>query len=236
MRHDTGQFIVFDGIAGSGKSTLIKALKEHFAKQGKRIFDLSEWTKDHHEPPRFEDIANFDIYFTFEPTKYWVGSAIRFELSHENYSGLVHAHAFSLDRQIQYNRLIIPALVAGKTIIQDRSVSSSIVYQPIMEGGPKLEELIKLPGNTLALEFAPNHIIVTNIDAHKLVDRFKRDDDSKGLYENIEYLQQVNKRFESNWFSELFTNNGTCVHHFSTDLEIENMKQNIINLITSILK
>ncbi len=235
MRHDSGKLIVFDGIAGSGKSTLIRAVKSHMLSQGKRIFDLSDWTKEHHEPPRFEDIADFDVYLTFEPTKYWVGAAIRFELSHEQYSGLVHAYAFSLDRQIQYNRLIIPALIAGKTIIQDRSASSSIVYQPIMQGGPKLEELIKLPGNALALEFAPDHIIITNIDPQKLSDRLKRDDDSKGLYENIEYLQKVNERFQSDWFSELFTKNSTCVHHFNTDVPKSDMENNIIKLISSIL-
>jgi dTMP kinase len=236
MRYDNGQFIVFDGIAGSGKSTLIRAIKAHFQNSGKKIFDLSEWSKNHNEPPHFEEISDFDIYFTFEPTKYWVGSVIRFELSHENYSGLSHAHAFSLDRHIQYNRVIIPALIAGKTIIQDRSVSSSIVYQPIMNGGPKIEDLIILPGNNLALEFAPNHIVITNINPQKLVERFKRDDDSKGLYENIDYLKQVDDRFKSDWFTKLFTDRGTCVHHFNTEIQKEQMEQNIIKLITTILK
>lgn len=236
MRHDAGHFIVIDGIAGSGKSTLIRALKSNLASQGKKIFDLSDWTKENHEPPRFEDIADFDVYFTFEPTKYWVGAAIRFELSHEHYSGLVHAQAFSLDRQIQYNRLIIPALIAGKTIIQDRSVSSSIVYQPIMEGGPKLEDLIKLPGNTLALEFCPNDLVITNIDPGKLTERFNRDDDSKGVFENIEYLKKVNERFHSDWFSQLFTDHGTQVHNFNTDVPKDEMEQNIISLISSLIK
>lgn len=235
MRQDAGHFIVIDGIAGSGKSTLIRALKTNFQAQGKKLFDLSEWTKDYHEPPRFEDIADFDIYFTFEPTKYWVGAAIRFELSHEHYSGLVHAHAFSLDRQIQYNRLIIPALIAGKTIIQDRSVSSSIVYQPIMEGGPKLEDLIKLPGNALALEFCPNNLVVTNINPEKLSQRLQRNDDSKGVYENIEYLKKVDERFRSDWFSKLFTDHGTQVHNFNTDVPKDEMEQNIITLISSLL-
>ena len=236
MQSYKGQLIVIDGIAGSGKSTLIKAIKKQLQEKGLKIFDLGDWTKENDTPPLFEHIDDYDVYFTFEPTKYWVGAAIRYELSHNYYTGAVHAHAFSLDRQIQYNRLIIPALIAGKIIIQDRSVSSSIVYQPIMEGGPKLEDLIKLPGNALTLEFPPNHLILSHIDPEKLQERLKtRDDDSKGVFENIEYLKKVDERFRSEWFCELFTSRGTCVHDFNTDQPKDQMIEHITKIITSIL-
>jgi len=236
MRDDKAQFIVIDGIAGSGKSTLIRAIKKQLEDEGLKIFDLAEWTKENDVPPLFGNIDDYDVYFTFEPSKHWVGAAIRFELSHNHYTGLAHAHAFSLDRQIQYNRLILPALVAGKIIIQDRSVSSSIVYQPIMEGGPKLEELIDLPGNALTLEFPPDHLILTHIDPVKLHERLTdRDDDSKGVFENVEYLKKVNDRFRSEWFSKIFTDRGTCVHDFSTDLPKEEMKNKMQQIISSII-
>lgn len=236
MRHDQAQFIVIDGIAGSGKSTLMRAIKSILEEQGLNIFDLAEWTRDHAEPPKFNDIAEYDVYFTFEPTKYWVGAAIRYELSHSDASGQIVAQAFSLDRHIQYTRLIIPALNAGKIIIQDRSVSSSIVYQPIMKDGPSLEDLIALPGNALALSYPPNHLILTHLDPAKLHDRLSgRDDDSKGVFENIEYLKQVDQRFRSEWFSQLFSSRGTFVHDFSTDLPKEEMEQKIQKIITSIL-
>lgn len=236
MRQDKGQFIVIDGVAGSGKSTLIRAIKKLLEDKGLKIFDLAEWTQKHAEPPKFEDIADYDAYFTFEPTKYWVGAAIRYELSHSNASGQVIAQAFSLDRHIQYNRLIIPALEAGKIIIQDRSVSSSIVYQPIMEDGPSLDDLIALPGNALALSYPPDHLILAHIETAKLQARFDtRDDDSKGIFENIDYLNKVNARFRSAWFCELFTSRETHVHDFNTDQPKEQMVQHITKIITSIL-
>ncbi|EKD47289.1 MAG: thymidylate kinase [uncultured bacterium] len=237
MRHDAGHFIVIDGIAGSGKSTLIRAIKKQLQKKGLKIFDLAKWTEEHNKPPKFREIADYDVYFTFEPTKYWVGAAIRHELSYSGASGEIVAQAFSLDRHIQYVRLIIPALNAGKMIIQDRSVSSSIVYQPIMKEGPSLDDLIMLPGNTLALRYPPDQLILTHINPEKLQARFDtRDDDSKGVFENIKYLKKVDERFRSNWFSQLFTDHGTQVHNFNTDIPKDEMEQNITSLISSLIK
>ncbi|MBT3230610.1 deoxynucleoside kinase [Candidatus Uhrbacteria bacterium] len=236
MRNDTGQFIVIDGVAGSGKSTLIRAIKAKLEEKGLKIFDLNDWTRENDKPPKFKDIADYDVYFTFEPTKYWVGAAIRHELSYSGASGDIVAQAFSLDRHIQYVRLIAPALAAGKIIIQDRSVSSSIVYQPIMKEAPSLEDLIALPGNALALTYPPDHLILTHIDPEKLQTRLDtRDDDSKGVFENIDYLKKVDQRFRSEWFSQLFTSRGTCVHDFSTDQPKAQMEEHITKIITSIL-
>ncbi len=236
MRQDKGQFIVIDGVAGSGKSTLIRAIKKQLQEKGLKIFDLAEWTKEHAEPPHFKDIADYDAYFTFEPTKYWAGAAIRYELSHTNASGMIIGEAFSVDRHVQYNRLIIPALEASKIIIQDRSVSSSIVYQPIMDNAPTIDELLEMPGNALAMAYPPNHLILTHIDPEKLQERFDtRDDESKGVFENIEFLKKVNERFQSDWFSQIFTSRGTCMHDFNTDQPKEQMIKHMTKIITSIL-
>ena len=235
MSAQRSKFIVFDGIAGSGKTTMIAAVKKWLEHEGARIFDLAEWSQKHADPPTFEDVKDFDVLLTFEPTKQWIGRAIRYEMSQteQPYSGLALAQAFSLDRLVQYNRLIGPARAAGKIIIQDRSITSSIVYQPIMKDGLSLEELLELPGNKLALEQVPDHLVLTQINVDTLQQRHQRRDDSKGVFENIAFLKKVQKRFHADWFQKLFTEAGTQIQTINTNIPIKEMKKTAINYVQS---
>ncbi|MBU0531417.1 MAG: hypothetical protein ABIG32_01500 [Candidatus Uhrbacteria bacterium] len=232
-----GKFVVIDGIAGSGKSTLIKAAKFWAESRDYKIFDLVEWAREHRDPPTYEEIKDYDIYFTFEPTKTWIGSAIRYEFSRTDdpYPGIVPAQALSLDRLIMYKRVIIPALEDGKMIIQDRSVSSSIAYQPAMDDSISLEEVIELPGNKLALEHAPDLLVLTDLDPETIVERVKnRQDDSKGVYENLEFLKKVAERYRAEWYSELFMKHGTSVHVFDTRIPKQEMTIKFLKLLEKI--
>ncbi len=233
------RFIVVDGITGSGKSTIIRAMKSWAEERGHRIFDLSSWCQDHSNLPRFDELEDVDMIFTFEPTKSWVGATIRYEMSRTDdpYSGHELAEAFALDRLVQYKRLIIPALRAGKIIVQDRSVSTSIAYQPIMPGGPSLEHLLALAGNALALKHPPHELILTNLPAKIAVDRLNaRPEISRGVFHDQELLERIDERFKSDWFTELFSSRGTRVHHFNADVPKENMQRDAYQLIQSILK
>jgi len=206
-----------DGITGSGKSTLLRAVETWAESCHHRVFRLSEWTQD--VPPRFEDVDGYDTYFTYEPTRTWVGRAIRYELSREDepYGGEELAHAFALDRQIMYRRLIIPALEAGKTIIQDRGVSASLVYQPIMPQNVPLETVMALPGNKLALEHPPTALVLAKLPAEEALRRIQsRKDDSKGIFGQLEFLKRLETRFEEPWLKELFEQRGTRVIELDT--------------------
>ncbi len=233
-----GRFIMIDGIAGSGKSTLLRAAQEWARLCEHRVFDLGAWSKEHAEPPRFEEIADYDAYFTFEPTRQWVGSAIRFEMSRTDapYSGTSLAHAFALDREIMYKRLILPALDAGKTVIQDRGVSTSIAYQPIMPNGLALEDLVALPGNALALKHAPGHLILTRLDPAVAIERVKmRDEESKGVFADLDFLRRVDERFRSDWFQEMFRTQNTIFHELPTDAPLDATVERAQRLISTIL-
>lgn len=234
--HTKGRFIIVDGITGSGKSTLLRAVQAWAEACHHRIFRLGEWTDV--APPRFEDIAGYDVYFTYEPTRTWIGRAIRYELSREDepYGGEELAHAFSLDRQIMYRRLIIPALAAGKTIIQDRGVSTSLVYQPIMPSSVPLETVMQFPGNRLALEFAPNALVLTKLPAEAAVKRIReRDDDSKGVFDQLEFLKKLEQRFEEPWLKELFEQRGTVVYDLDTSGPLDDTNLKAQQLIDHIL-
>jgi len=239
MEEKTGRFIMVDGIAGSGKSTIAAAIIDWAKNTDQRVFSLKDWYQNHTNPPKFEEISEHDVFVTFEPTRSWVGSAIRFELSQieQPYEGTALAHAFALDRQIQYRRLIIPALQAGKTIIQDRGVTTSIVYQPIMKNSLTLEQILNLPGNKLALNHAPNHLILTNISPEIAVKRIPgRKEESKGVFAELEMLKKWHQRFHSDWFRELFEKHGTKIHPLDTSLKKEEMILDATKLIEQIIK
>ncbi len=231
-----GKFIMVDGITGSGKSTILRAVMTWAEECNHRVFRLSEWTDD--QPPSFNKIKDNDVFFTYEPTRSWMGRAIRYELSRDDepYGGEEIAHAFALDRQIMYKRLIIPALKAGKIIIQDRGVSTSIIYQPVMPRSISLEKILDLPGNKLALEYAPDALILTKVSAELALERIsKRDDESKGVYSHLDFLKKQEQRFEQQWFKDLFESRGTKMYELDTSGEIENSNYQAKKLIDQIL-
>lgn len=225
-----------DGITGSGKSTILHAVMMWAEECNHKVFRLSEWTDV--EPPLFEKIKDNDVFFTYEPTRSWIGRAIRYELSRDDqpYGGEEIAHAFALDRQIMYKRLIIPALKAGKTVIQDRGVSTSIIYQPVMPYGIPLEQILELPGNKLALEYAPDALVLTKIKAELAFKRISnREDESKGVYSHLDFLKKQERRFKENWFHKLFENKGTKIYELDTSQDLKSTNNNAKKLIDQIL-
>ena len=237
MPEDTGRYIVIDGITGSSKSTIVEEMRKWSQSCGHSIFDLDKWCKEYHSIPRFEELNDMDVIFASEPTTALIGKAIRNELSHgDKYSPHELAHAFSVDRHILANRLIVPARKAGKLIIQSRSVSSSIAIQTMMDGGPSLEELLALPGNAFCLEHAPDHLILTHIPPSVAQERLaKRNHEDKGVFEKMDLLKKEAEVYYSKDFAEIFTSRGTRVHHFNANQSLEEMTGQAHQLINSLL-
>ncbi len=232
------RFVMIEGIDGSGKSTVTRAIREWAVSCNHRVFDLSAWCAEKGTLPRYEDIADFDVYFTFEPTKAWAGSAIRAMIAagSDRYSGVEQAHAFSVDRLVLYRRLIIPALLAGKTVIQDRGVTTSIVYQPMMPGGPTLDQVLELPGNVLALSHRPDHLIVTDLPPEMALKRLAvRNGEAEQVFERLELLKTFTERYQSAWFAKIFTDRGTQMHRLDTSGTIEEVNAAATKLVSSIL-
>jgi thymidylate kinase len=230
-----GQFIMVDGMTGSGKSTVLNAVQAWTEEQGHRVFRLSDWTD--HEPPQFEKLSDYDVFFTYEPTRTWTGRAIRYELSRADnpYGGEELAHAFALDRQIMYKRLVIPALKAGKIVIQDRGISSSLVYQPVMHDAVTEEFIMNLPGNKLALEHAPDHLILTSVCAHEAHRRIHaRDDESKGVFAQLEFLLKQEERFAADWLHSIFKKHGSRVYQLDTGGTVDDSRTRATELISQI--
>lgn len=215
---------------------MLAAVTDWAVECGHRIWRLQDWQEP--VPPRFEDISDYDVYFTFEPTRTWIGSAIRQELSRTDkpYGGEELAHAFALDRELNYRRLIIPALSVGKTVIQDRGVSSSIVYQPVMPNSVPIETILSLPGNRLALEYAPTALVLTKLPAAAAAARIAgRGGESKGVFADVEFLKKQEERFASDWFRKLFEKHGTKVFELDMSGSLEESQRLATELIDHIL-
>ena len=105
----SGIFISFEGIDQSGKSTQAKKLYDYLRKCGRKVV------------------------FTHEPGKTELGQEIRNLVLGRKSEGKIDATAemflFAADRAQHVNEVIRPSLDAGKVVISDRYVDSTLAYQ-----------------------------------------------------------------------------------------------------------
>jgi len=237
--------ILIEGIDGSGKGLVVDTFKELAEKENLKTFDLRAFIKKEKDFPEYEEIKDYDIILSAEPTYGWIGQAIRQELIKDNkrkYSALAVAQAYSLDRKILYKRLLIRALQDGKIILQERGVVSSLAYQPLqaqMQGEDlPLDQVIKLPGNKLTIEdYPPSVIIITRLDPEtalqRLDNRAKKD---VCIFERLEFQKKLQERYESNWLKNLFEKQGSKVMYFDTSMTIEDTKNQVKRVWEEYLK
>jgi len=209
-----------DGLDGSGKGVVINALRKWAEEKKLKILDLKEYCKENNRLPKPEEITGFNVIISCEMTNCWVGCALREEIVRENnrnYSITSTAHAFSLDREILYKRVIIPALKQGKYVFQERGVISSIVYQPV-QGNISLTEIMRLPGNKLAIQNAPNLLIISQVAPETVMQRLnQRQKQDKAIFEEINFQRKLEQRYNSQWLKNIFENHGSKVAYLDTN-------------------
>ena len=232
----TGRFIVVDGIAGSGKTSILDAASVWAKKCSHRIFDLRAWEEERKAPPLFEDVPNHDVYFTYEPTRVWIGAAIREEMvrSHD-YSADSMVDAFALDREVLYRRLLIPLRKMGKFIIQERGLSTTLAYQLVQ--GATISNILRRPGNALAIKHSPDVLILAilkpEVALRRLASRTGKQD--KAIFEKKAFLTKLARRYASPSFRRLFTSRGTRVVSFDTSAPMAVMKKQAVRLLNTLL-
>lgn len=229
---------MIDGIDGSGKDTVANAWKEHLTKQGNAIFDLREYWKLNGKYPEIDELKSYDFIFTAEPTYTGVGKVIREELTRKgtSYPEIAIAHAFSLDRLVHYERVIIPAVETGKCVIQVRGVSTSLSYQAV-SGHISLNDLAALPGNAVALTNRPDYLILMDIKPAEILSRLsaRNDKNDNSIFERQDFLEKVSAFFENDQFQKLFTDRGTTIKKLPATDEIDIMKDRSIILFQDLI-
>ena len=119
-------FITFEGMEGSGKSTQVNMLHAHLLR------------------------LKVDVLATQEPGGTRIGEAIRAILLSPDFPEMhpmAETALYAADRAQHFYEVILPALNAGKVVICDRFIDSSIAYQGVarrvgMEGVQNLNEWI----------------------------------------------------------------------------------------------
>ena len=168
------KFIVVEGSEGVGKSTQIKTIKSFL------------------EEHKIEHIV------TREPGGTSFGESIRsIILDQKNDTdNLTDSLLFYASRYENYNKIILPALESGKTVICDRFHYSTLVYQGIVGD----DEIVKKIHNIFDSIFSKSidHIIYLYTDPEESLKRISRRSitdkfESRGL----EYLNKLNKAYES---------------------------------------
>jgi dTMP kinase len=113
MNTEKGLFISMEGPDSSGKSTQVQLLRDRLEERG------------------------FDVTVVREPGGTNIGERIRaivLDNAHPEMDHLTEAMLYAASRAQMISQIIMPALSAGKTVISDRFVDSSIAYQ----GGGRL--------------------------------------------------------------------------------------------------
>lgn len=103
-----GLFVAFEGGDGSGKTTQARL--------------LAIWLRD----------QGFDVVQTREPGATKIGMRLRailLDAAHQGLSAHAEAMLYAADRAEHVEKVILPALRRGSTVISDRYVDSSLAYQ-----------------------------------------------------------------------------------------------------------
>lgn len=219
-------FVIVDGIDGSGKGTITDALATREAARGARILDLRTFAQQQHRLPEPEECTNYDVLLSAEPTHAWIGRAIRDEIVRANdraYGALRTAELFALDRLVLYRRVLLPALARGTHVIQERSVTSSLVYQPIQAEPVHIDALTALEGNAFALAHPPTLCMIVSTEPPRALQRLqlRSGKQDNAIFERLPILQNLHARYHSSWFQELLTSHGWRVAHLDANGAVE---------------
>lgn len=169
-------FITIEGPDGSGKSTLVKSLKNQLGNV----------------------LKNKKIVFTREPGGTDFANKIRNYLLNENMGDLEEAYLFAAARANHVRKLIIPNLRLGNIVISDRFLDSSIAYQGF---GRLLGEEVVTNINKYAVENCiPDLTIFLTIDPQLGINRIKKNrvnEMNRLDNESVEFYRRVLNGYNS---------------------------------------
>ncbi len=173
MAEPTGQFIVFDGGEGCGKSTQTQLLKAAFESQGRQVLMVRD--------PGTTRIGEMVRSILLDPDHSEMG--MRCEM-------LLYMAA----RAQMMKEIIQPALDAGSIVISDRFVSSTLSYQ--LGGDGLTADDIRATAQIAIAGRWPDVIIILDMPADRSIARVKRAKD-RIEQRSQEYHEQVRKNYLS---------------------------------------
>lgn len=190
-----GRFIVLEGPDGSGTTTHAKILAEKLRAEGE------------------------DVVLTAEPTDSEIGKFIREQLLKKTIpSASALQLLFCADRASHIETVIKPALEAGKTVISDRYVISTLVYGEAL--GLRPDWLLQV--NTPFLE--PDIVIVALPPFHICKERVLKREQLE-VFENVQFMRKI-------WdlYDRVISDDAT-VKHVDTGGKVEEASEQIEKIV-----
>ncbi len=164
-----GLLIVFEGIDGSGKTTLAKLLTDRLAAKG------------------------HNVLFTYEPTSGRWGTELRKSFTANQRLGPEkELDLFLRDRKEHVEQVIRPKLEKGYIIICDRYYYSTMAYQGARGMDPSLIEK-----SNEAFAPKPDILFLLKINPENALKRIQqRRKEVPNNFEKLDYLQKVDEIFD----------------------------------------
>lgn len=177
----SGFFCVIEGIDGSGKTTIINALRDRFIENG-----LSNDFND--------QFASF--HFLCEPTHSPSGRRIREHLKkNDDLSRKQWLELFHVDRSMNVEHNILPALQKKGLVIQDRYFYSTAAYQGDAKESPTAQEIVD---SSKKAGFMEAHLIVyLDIDPKVSMERIMKSRESTESFERHDLLEKIWTNYKS---------------------------------------
>ena len=159
--------VTLEGIDGTGKSTLLAALKEK--------------------------LADLDPIYTREPGATWVGEAVRRAIA-EQIDPVCEATLFVADHAAHLATVVRPALAAGKLVISDRYSDSRFAYQSVTLDGviPEPERWLRAMHDGWSI--VPDKTILLVIPVDNALARLSTKS-GREHFERREVLEKVQNRY-----------------------------------------
>jgi dTMP kinase len=164
-----GKFIVFEGIDGSGKTSQLER--------------AAEWLKKH----------NIPVFTNREPSSGRAGLRLRKSASSGRLTPEEEAELFLQDRRWNVENNLLPALNAGKIILQDRYYYSTIAYQ-----GARGLDPDEIRRKNEAFAPRPDLVLLFDLNPETALERIKKNrGETPNLFEKLDYLKRVHQVFLS---------------------------------------
>lgn len=169
---DRGLFITFEGPDGSGKTTQIERLRDFISEKG------------------------YDAILTREPGGTAISEKIREIILDKNnmeMDYMTEALLYAASRAQHVAQVIKPGLESGKTVICDRFMDSSIVYQGY---GRKLGDCVRVINEYAVNGCFPDITFLLKVDPEVGKNRIKAEEQDRLELEKLEYHLRVYQAYE----------------------------------------
>jgi dTMP kinase len=165
-------FVTFEGVDGSGKSTVVKHVVSQLKKEG------------------------FKATLTMEPTLTWLGDAVRRSYT-ERTSPYTEVFLFMADRAT-HTDWIRQKIAQGRLVLSDRYSDSTIAYQGALLcrrlGGPLERHISWLDELNDKIILEPDITFLLDIDPIRSLRRL-RGRDARSKFERLKYLRLVREGY-----------------------------------------